>query len=218
MNVLHHLTIIAFALLFVPAHSANQHDKREWRFAVSLDDKPIGYHHFELHSDGNERRLASEARFNVKVLFVNAYTYRHSNRERWQGNCLTHLNADTVDNDERTIVQGALNDSIFTVTTGTQQRALDRCVMTFAYWNPDILREQRLLNPQTGEYVPVTSTRMSNETIRVRGTPYNAERFRLIGQSQTGERMQIDLWYSAQREWLALESLTDGRRLRYQPQ
>jgi hypothetical protein len=219
MSVLRHSIIAGSVLLCAPAFSATESSSREWRFAVSLDDKPIGYHHFGLRSDGNERRLTSEARFNVKVLFVEAYSYQHVNRERWRGNCLAELHANTIDNGEHKVVRGSQGSAGFVVNIGTQELALEPCVMTFAYWNPDILRAQRLLNPQTGEYVAVTTTRVSNETIRIRGTPYNAERFRLIGRTQDGERMQIDLWYSAQQEWLALESLTDdGRRLRYQPQ
>ena len=86
----------------------------------------------------------------------------------------------------------------------------DECVQTFAYWNPSILDAQRLLNPQTGEYVDVKVLLMGRETIA--GQP--TERYRLIGGGKTP--LQIDLWYTAARDWVALESLTpEGRRLRY---
>jgi len=42
------------------------------------------------------------------------------------------------------------------VVTGTRGQAnLPACVMTFAYWNPDLLGQSRLLNVQTGEYMDV---------------------------------------------------------------
>jgi hypothetical protein len=48
----------------------------EWRFRVFLDDAEIGYHHFRLRGDGPEQQLESEARYNVKFLYVTVYTTR----------------------------------------------------------------------------------------------------------------------------------------------
>jgi hypothetical protein len=46
----------------------------------------------------------------------------------------------------------------------------------------------------------------------VRGTTVPAKRFRI-----DGPKHPIDLWYGAERNWLALQSTVDGgRRLRYQ--
>jgi hypothetical protein len=104
----------------------------------------------------------------------------------------------------------------FVVATPERTAQLEPCVQTFAYWNPRILEATELLNPQTGDLIPVTVTRVGIETIDVRGRPVEAERFRLKGASRSGETLQIDLWYSAQRDWLALETLANGgRRLRY---
>jgi hypothetical protein len=84
------------------------------------------------------------------------------------------------------------------------------CVQTFAYWNPSILEARRLLNPQTGEYVYVEVTPMGREIIAGQQT----ERFRLLGDGRSP--LEIDLWYTPARDWVALESRTpEGRRLRY---
>jgi len=197
---------------------------QEWRFSVSLDGKPIGYHRFALRERGAERELRSEARFNVKFLFVNAYSYAHDAEERWQGACLRRLEARTDDNGIKNRVQGIRGDSGFKVATDTLTASLAPCVQTFAYWNPQILNATRLLNPQTGSYVPVRVTRIGVDTIEVRGHLVAAERYRLESDSGASETLQIDLWYSADRngedkQWLALESTTeDSRRLRYQLQ
>lgn len=83
--------------------------------------------------------------------------------------------------------------------------------MTFAYWNPQILKARRLLNAQTGELLPVTVTPQGEETVEVRGKPVAAHRYRI-----SGPRLQIDLWYAGAR-WVALEALAEGgRRLRYE--
>jgi hypothetical protein len=191
----------------------------EWRFAVSLDGKPIGSHQFLLREQGSRRELTSQARFNVKILFVNAYRYAHDAREIWADDCLAQIDSYTNDNGTLRTVRGTRTASRFTVTTDRETTELNECVMTFAYWNPRILSATHLLNPQTGEYVPVAAARIGTQTVLARGEPHQATRYRLTGSAASGEELQIDLWYSPDGRWLALESLTkDGRKLRYELQ
>lgn len=169
---------------------------REWRFDVSLDGRPIGEHHYVLRELADSRELTSEARFRVRILFFDAYRYDHRAQERWRGDCIERIDARTDANGKKTVVESDLS--------------LDDCVQTFAYWNPDILEARRLLNPQTGEYVPVEVRALGTEVL----AGQTVERFKLIGGGQTP--LDIDLWYTAAREWIALESRTpEGRRLRY---
>ena len=190
------MAALATAAVLVSGHATGADlATREWRFHVSLDGKPIGNHRFVLRDVGESRELTSEARFRVRVLFFDAYRYDHRALETWRGDCLQQLDASTEVNGKRTVVD---------VTPR------DECVQTFAYWNPSILRASRLLNPQTGEYVPVQVRDLGSELIDGETT----DRFRLIGGGQTP--MEIDLWYSPARDWLALESRTpEGRILRY---
>lgn len=202
------ITLLA-AGIAVAASAAVPDATRQWRFDVSLDGRPIGEHTFVLREGGDALELTSEARFRVRVLFIDAYRYEHRAREWWRGDCLEKLDARTDANGEETVVAGSLALGEFRLV-GNRAAPLDPCVQTFAYWNPQILEARRLLNPQTGEYVPVKALSLGRETIS--GQP--AERYRLIGQGRTP--LQIDLWYSQDRDWLALESLTpEGRRLRY---
>ena len=73
----------------------------------------------------------------------------------------------------------------------------DGCEMSFAYWNPRIVDASRLLNAQTGELERVRFARLAGE------------RWRL-----SAPGIQIELQYAGG-EWVALEALKDGRRLRY---
>jgi len=204
------MAALATAAVLVSGHATGADlATREWRFNVSLDGKPIGNHRFVLRDVGESRELTSEARFRVRVLFFDAYRYDHRAREWWRGDCLEKLEARTDANGKETVVSGMRSLCEFRLG-GNPTAPLAACVQTFAYWNPRILDARQLLNPQTGEYVPVKALLMGRETVA--GQP--ADRYRLLGTGRTP--VQIDLWYSPDRDWLALESLTpEGHRLHY---
>ena len=194
------------------AATAAQAQVQKWDFQVLLDDKPIGYHHYTLREAGAERELKTEARFDVKLLFITAYRYAHDASERWRGNCLARLNARTDDNGEQSEVGVDQQGERVAITTNRGREAVDGCIMTFAYWNAEILRQTRLLNTQTGRYEAVNITALGDENITVRGAQVPAKRYRI-----SGAKHPIELWYGADRAWLALQStLESGRKLRYQ--
>lgn len=206
------LTVFMFSS--PPAQAAEAKIVGTWDFQVLLDNSEIGYHRFVLREQNGLRTLISEARFQVRLLMIPAYRYTHDATEQWRGNCLVSLSAHTDDNGKKLTVEakpGKNAGTIEIVATGIRETA-DGCVMSYAYWNPDILQQTRLLNAQTGEYQKVGITRLGDETLTVRGTPVTTRRYRI-----NGAKHPVDLWYGPDQSWLALEStLESGRRLRYQ--
>jgi len=185
---------------------------REWNFTALLDGKEIGYHRFVLSDTADGQELRGEAQFDVKFLFFDAYRYAHESRERWRGNCLQSIAARTDDNGRPFAVRGTAIDGRFLLQGARQPETLPACVMTFAYWNPQMLRQTRLLNAQNGDYLDVRVTARGMEPVRVRGAEVPAERYALRAKG-----IAIDLWYSLDQDWLALESVSaNGRHLRYE--
>lgn len=198
---------VVLVLAAVPRAEASP-GERSWDFSVLLDGSKIGYHRFELVEEDGIKRLTSEAKFDVRFLFINAFRYRHTNTEVWSGGCLERLEANTRANGKELAVSGLRAEDGFVVDDGAARSALDDCVMTFAYWNPDFLRQPRLLNPQSGEYLDVDIERVGQEPIVVRGEEVAASVYRI-----TARQMEVKLWYSETDEWLALESVAKGGRI-----
>jgi hypothetical protein len=197
----------------VEASGPNAAESR-WSFNVYLDGSEIGYHDYRLveRADG-VRRVEAEARFDVKFLFINAFRYRHEIEETWDGNCLTEVYASTNSNGKKTRIAGELTEDGFYVEKGNAEERLGQCVMTFAYWNPEFLNADRLLNPQTGEFVDVDVTPMPSTTLDLGGRRVNANGYEIKARELT-----VRVWYSSKdQRWLALESPTKGGRiLRYE--
>ena len=68
----------------------------------------------------------------------------------WQGGCLVALEARTNDDGDRNTVQARAEGPNLLVLARGSREQLEGCVTTFAYWNPAILKAERLLNAQTG--------------------------------------------------------------------
>ncbi len=201
---------------FADTSLAGQSPSMLWRFRVMLDKRDIGTHEFLVSSRDGRRYIEIDADFDVKVLFVNAYSYDHENREVWQGDCLSSIRAETDDNGEMSRVHGEAVSDGFTVVTnqGAPQTDPAECLRSFAYWNPSFLDSSRLLNAQTGEIVDVEVIERGEQQLAIGGTSVAAMRYSL-----RLEEGPIELWYSSENgQWLALEAAAKGgRTLRYEP-
>jgi Family of unknown function (DUF6134) len=183
----------------------------EWNFRVLLDGKEVGWHRYIVRGDGAGTEVESRAQFDVRFLMLNAYSYRHTARERWRGACLDQLESRTETNGRVEKVAAVASDDAVVVAGPSGDARLPGCVMSFAYWDPRILRATRLLNSQTGELLPVTVAEKGTERVNVAGRTVAATRHRL-----SAPDLQIDLWYADGR-WVALEAPTPGgRTLRYE--
>ncbi|MGA3158096.1 MAG: DUF6134 family protein [Steroidobacteraceae bacterium] len=204
--------MLLVGILLAGSAGAMPSQANDWNFKVLLDGKPIGSHRFQVTEQGMSTSLLSEADFRVTVMAVPLYRYRHVSHETFQGDCLQSLEASTNENGTTQDVRGSVSDAAFVVTTSQGVTRLPSCVMTFDYWNPRILQQSRLLNPQTGAYLPIVVTRLGSEILAVDGKSEMVETYLI-----TADTMKIKLWYSADQRWLGLETATpNGRLMRYQ--
>lgn len=192
----------------LPASGNAAADTKEWRFRVYLDDREVGYHHFHLTQSGAGSRLVSKAELEVTFLKIPFFTYRHENVENWSGECLQSITSVTDENGELYRVNGNARDDGFRVTSPDGETVLPDCISTFAYWNKSFLQHTNLLNTQTGEYIDVRVDYLGEQSIRTGSTSRPAHQYRLVT-----DDLELELWYSQEGQWLALQSTVDGGRL-----
>lgn len=192
-------TIILCCLVSLAAETAAA---AQWQFDVYLDGRRIGEHTFtieRLRADHYVTR--SEANFEVKVLLVPVFRYRHESVEEWRGACLQTIASRTQVNGKRYRVDGVRSADGFDLTVihdnASEDRSLPECVATYAYWDTGTLQQHvHLLNSQTGAYDRVALQQLQSE-------------LRIVS-----DDFAIDLDYDAGR-WEGLRTLRDGRTVEY---
>ena len=213
------IVLLALIALFVTelslATTTAEYDKQQtWNFRVMLDDQPIGSHKVRVNSSDDTIAVHTVANFDVRILFIPVYSYEHEAKEKWSDGCVVNISSKTDDNGKLFFINSARNTQNLSLSTHDGASQIDGCVRTFAYWDVNLLQSDRLLNTQTGEYLPVSVTDLGVGTLEIDGTEVQARSFRLVA-----EDMTIDLWYTKDMRWLALESVTDnGSVLRYLPE
>jgi hypothetical protein len=208
------LRLVLLMAVAAPVSAQAMTPTLNWKFGVLLDDKEIGHHSFRVSQDGSRQLLETEAKFDVKILFITAFRYRHQNTEAWEGDCLATIDAQTDSNGKALAVKGQVQGDRFEVSSATGTANLPECVQTFAYWKPEILEADRLLNSQTGDYEDVTVVFEGADVVEVGSESIAASRYRLS--AKAGD---IKLWYASDdSRWLALEApAKGGRTIRYEP-
>lgn len=180
-------------------------------FKVFLGKDEIGRQRFDVSTEGERTQVRVDAQFTVKFLYITVYTYRHTNVETWDGTCLREIRAETDDNGELFFVNGIFRSGQLQVQTQAGNWIGEGCLKTFAYWNPEWITGDRLLNSQTGEHQFASVLAVGEETILVQGVPTRTIHRRIVT-----DKFTIDLWYTLNGRWVALHSTTKkGDILRY---
>ena len=196
-------------LFFITLVISNSTYAQEWNFDAVLNDKVIGQHTFIYE---NEKTI-SNANFKFEYLFMD-FIYQHKSTETWQGDCLKTISSKTDDDGELYEVSGHIGTDRFLVTTNNKTTELPSCVMTFAYGNPKILDQKKLMNSQNGEYLDVDIQFLREENHMVRGKDILTELWQIEARGDDGDLL-VHLWYDENMNWVSLKSQTPIGDMQY---
>ena len=180
-----------------------------WEFDAVLNDKVIGQHTF-IYED---EKTISDANFKFKYLFMD-FIYQHKSSETWQGNCLKTISSKTDDDGDMYDVSGYMEVNQFMVTTNNKTSELPLCVMTFAYGNPKILDQKKLMNSQNGEYLDVDIQFLREENHMVKGKDILTDLWQIEAKGDDGELL-VHIWYDKNMNWVSLKSQTPIGDMQY---
>jgi hypothetical protein len=179
-------------------------------FEVSREGRPIGRHRVLLSGDAGRLTTSIEIDLEVRLAFVRLYSYRHRNREVWDGASFVEFVSETDDNGERHRVR-AVADADGILVDGTAGRQLvpfDH--MPTTWWSRRLVEAGRWIDTQSGRILRSSVTEVGRERLIAADAEVEADRLRLSGD------LDLDIWYAEER-WVGLEfrAQADGSRIGY---
>ena len=199
---------IVFFLLATSQVVSNELEDTSSRFLdfdVFLNDREVGQHQFELLQRGESTEVSSTMALDFKVFKIKRVKYLHQANEIWQSGCLVSLQSETEKQGNAFAIEASTDQTGLVVQRPDETETLTGCVRGFAYWNPQWLQGDNLLNAETGINVPVVISSQISEKDSITHIKIASAKF------------DIDLQYDAAGEWLSLETeLLIGGILRYQ--
>ena len=173
-------------------------------FQVFLNDRKVGSHEFRIVKKNRQIEVDSSLNIEFKAMGFFKVKYAHKANEIWRDGCLQSLVSETQKRGKKINVEAQQSDLGMVVKGSKSTQTLNGCVRTFAYWNPQFLYEDYLLNAENGEYVPVAVT--SSALVNNAGSKVSID----------GAKVDIQLEYDTSGKWLSLQSeLKMGGILRY---
>ena len=180
-------------------------------FDVYLDDEKIGTHEVNFERTDDTTTITTTAEFVYRILYIPVYRYEHRTVETWNEACLSSIDSQTDDNGDEFFIQSEAAAPGMLIRTREGEITVDECIRTYAYWDDQLLRTDKLLNTQNGRYQPITYNDKGTETYEFEDIRFEARRVEL----DTEEGI-ISLWYDAEDNWVALESKVEsGAVVRY---
>ncbi len=180
-----------------------------WEFDAVLNGKVIGQHTF-IYEDG---KTVSDANFKFEY-FLMDFIYQHKSTETWEDGCLKTISSKTDDDGDLFEVSGHIEANQFLVTTNNETVELPLCVMTFAYGNPKILEQKKLMNSQNGEYLDVDIQFLREENYSVKEKEILSSLWQIKAKGKDGDLL-IHLWYDENMNWVSLKSQTPIGDMQY---
>jgi hypothetical protein len=173
-------------------------------FQVFLNDREVGSHEFRIVKKNRQIEVDSSLNIEFKAMGFFKVKYAHKANEIWRDGCLQSLVSETQKRGKKINIEAQQSDLGMVVKGSKSTQTLNGCVRTFAYWNPQFLYEDYLLNAENGEYVPVAVT--SSALVNNAGSKVSID----------GAKVDIQLEYDTSGKWLSLQSeLKMGGIIRY---
>ena len=194
MKSARHILAASLAALTV-VFGAGQAQAEILNYTVLRDGKTIGAHAVAIDQNGAETRVRVETDITVKVLFVNAYTFKHTSQETWADGRLVSITSTTQDDgtDKRLVArteEGRL--TVDSIVKGQERRQhADAATLPASLWNPATVKQNALLNTLDGEVMDITVEDLGNENLDVGGASLSAHHYALTGE------LTRELWFDA---------------------
>ena len=161
-------------------------------FDIVRGGTTIGTDTFDIARAGDATSVTITTHIAVKIAFVTAYRYDHSETQSWKGNQLIAFRSTTDDNGKAHEVAATSAAGKVMLTVDGQPATAPKAIMPASVWTPEIGRRPQLFDPANGKRMTVKGQDLGDERVVLNGVPRQLDHMKLSGQ------FDRDLWFDEQ--------------------
>lgn len=186
----------------------------EIAFDVYRGNSRFGTHVLNFQEVDGQLRVVSDVDLRVRIGPITAFRYEHDSVEIYENGQLVSIEAETLKDGERLIVDiGRNGTQLVGRGTNAEGEPLEithpLSLMPSSHWQGYSEGLDAILNTETGEEMSVTVTELGIEMIEIGGQAVEARRIRLAGS------LTLDLWYGLDGEWMKCQFSARGQDITY---
>jgi hypothetical protein len=158
-------------------------------FDILREGSKIGTDTFDITKVGATTNVKVQTHIQVKVAFLTAYRYDHSETGRWKGTQLVSFASTTDDNGHPHEVSAAQSGNKVALTVDGTSTAAPKTVQPASLWGAEVSKQPQIFDPASGKRMAVQVQDLGAETLRVDGVPQQVTHVKLSGP------FSRDLWF-----------------------
>jgi hypothetical protein len=183
------------------------------RYVIYVDDKQAGWSRLTMvDKPGDTTHVTGEAEVNVKLLFLNAFSYKVRSEETWEKGELKELKSDATEDGKNTQVEvKRAGEQLQLRVNGAAVGTVRSDSWTSSYWK---LADGRfhnkqvpLLDADTGKFFMAKLDFVGTEAIKIGNVAEDCYHFRV-----TGLPVPIDLWFDRHHRMVRQDFTEKGHR------
>ncbi len=150
-------------------------------FDIMRQGSKIGTDTFDIarHGDATDVKIVTHVL--VKVLFVNAYRYDHTETASWRGNQLVSFSSTTDDNGTTHEISAAQTGAKLTLDVDGVKSEVPKAMVPASLWSAEVSNKSQLFDPGNGKHLSTKPQDLGEETVSVRGAPQQVRHLKLSG-------------------------------------
>lgn len=158
-------------------------------FDVVREGSKIGSDTFDITRQGDTTNVTVKTHILVKIMFVTAYRYDHTETGTWKGRQLVSFTSTTDDNGKAHEIKAAQSGNKVALTVDGASSAAPKAIQPASLWGAAVSKQPQIFDPANGKRMAVKVQDLGDETVSVNGVPQQLDHVKLSGQ------FARDLWF-----------------------
>lgn len=176
-------------------------------YTITRDGSEIGRYDFTIEKNGPRRTVTARLDIDVTILGFSVYTVDHERREKWDGDRLVTLTAQSTYNDDSYAIRLEREEredpQSYTLRVNDEARTLEGRVISLMTWEPGEWTRATRITPK-GKAKAIRVVKQGMKELRINDQAIKAAHYKITGNNTR------DMWYDSDGRLAKFSYTKDG--------